>query len=584
MSRSPGGFMESKQAMLVYGLMAFVVLCWLVSPSVGTIQEPAWILPKFSLTFEGSRACGMTRDFVTRFPKRVLGSLEARQSTGFLTKQLEALGYQISYMHFDAVIAGRRQVGRNVLAYRQGEIQEIIAVLAHYDTAGTTVQGATDDGSGVGVLLELASMFAAVRTHRSLLFVATDGEEWGMLGALDLARNYPDRSRIAAALSLDYVAPGELGEITLGTVGQTTGFTPPWLRQIARLAALEQSPPVATPYRITEHVERSLLLSETDQGPLLAVGIPAVNLGSDSKDRSRREAIHHSNQDTVDNLSVSSVEQYGRIAEQIVRTLDGLRTIPRESMGSFRLAELVFLSAREMSFLHYVTFLPLLGVLFFHWLNCRKYLSAQRVGRELLALGGTFLPILAAYYIIVLLRLARVIPAYSLYPATLKDPVLERPPAVALGILIGIPLVAAVVCFYTVRFTSRGMVRPDFFVSKLVLVAVLTVLVFLALLYNSYWAVTFLALPAWVWMLVGIGRGAGGRAANRIWIIAAGIPWVAVQVLYAKHLTMGWGIIWYQILALSTGMFTRTAFLLAAVAFSIGMRFLVIQSQSCADQ
>ncbi len=576
--------MNSGQARIVFGLMVLVILCWLVSPTAGNIQEPAWVLPQYPLQFDAARVFEMTRAFVTRYPRRVIGSFEARGSTGFLKEHLEPLGYRIDYMNFDATIAGlRHPVGRNVLAYRPGQIPEIIAVLAHYDTARTTNQGAMDDGSGVGVLLELARVIASAPTHRSFLFVATDGEEWGMLGARDLARNYAERSRIVAALSLDFVAIGKLSEITLDTVGQLGGYTPPWLRQISRLAVQPQTLPVSEPFGPMEHLERALLISGTDQGPLLEAGIPAINLGSVSSDRAREFAVYHSAQDTIENLEVASFDSYGRIAETIVRTLDGIRVIPKESMGSLRLKDMIFLSPRAMSILHYVTFVPLVAVCFFLLYNNRKYLSAQRALRELLAIMGTILPFLAVYYCIVLLRLVRVIPAYSLYPATLKDPVLEHPTWGVLGGLAASALVVGAVCFLLVWLGCRKIARPDFHVSKTILLIVLVGTVFAALLHNAYWAVTFLVLPAWVWMLVGFSAGAGGRTANRICIVAAGLPFYAVEMLYAGRLGLGWKLIWYEILALSTGMFTFSGFLLASSSIALGLRFFVIQSHSRAD-
>lgn len=572
--------MEPRQIKYVSGLMVLVVFCWLVSPMTGNIHEPGRVLPQFPLSFDASRAYETTREFVTRFPRRVLGSIEARQSTGFLRQQLEPLGYRISYMHFDATIAGRREVGRNVLAFQPGQMPETLVVLAHYDTAKTTYQGAMDDGSGVGVFLELARVLSASPTHRSLLFVATDGGEWGMLGARDLVRNCPDRSKIVAALSLDAVAVGNLAEITLDTVGQMGGYTPPWLRQVSHLSAKTQSLPVSEPHGFREHLERALLLSQTDQGPLLEVGIPAINLGSESSDKARQFAVFHSPQDTIDNLHVSSFGKYGKIAEEIMRTLDGLQVIPRESMEDFRPRDLVFLSGRTMSFLHFLTLLPLLAVFYFHWVNTKKYLIPQRALRELLAFGGTILPFLAVYYSITLLRLLLVIPGYSLYPATPKDPVLEHPSWGVLGGLSAVALVVAVACFLLVKSICRKMPRPDFYVSKLILLAILIVVAFVALLYNSYWAVTFLAVPVWVWMLIGVGRGAGGRAANRICIAAAGIPCFMIQALCAARLGLGWKFAWWEVLALSTGIFTLTAFMLAAAAICLGLRFLVIQSQS----
>ncbi len=575
--------MESGQGKILSSLILVVFLFWLVLSMVGNFRETVTVPPDQPPAFDSSRAYRMISDYVTRFPRRTLGSIEARMSTGFFRQQLEPLGYTISYMHFDAVVAGRRQVGRNVLAYKPGKVPEMLAILAHYDTARTTVQGASDDGSGVGVLLELARVFSVDPTRRSLLLVLTDGEEWGMLGARDLSRNYPDRSKIVAGLALDSVSIGTLSEFILDTVGQTEGYTPPWLRRLARGATETQALPVFEPSGFSEHFERALLLSATDQGPLLEAGIPAIGLGSEAADKARALAIYHSAQDTVENLEVASVEKYGKAAEKLLRMLDGLPAIPRESMGIFLTGGKVFLTPGLMLFLHLVTFLPLFVAAYFHWANHRAYVSSERILRELLTLGCFLLTFLAAYYVIVLLRLLRVLPGFSLYPGTAKDPVLEQVSWKALGILAAVVLVFALVGFFLVRFSCLKMQRPDFYVSKFVLLAELTVLVCCALVYNPYWAVTFLALPSWIWMLVGVGKGTGGRVANAIWILAAGIPCFMMLGMFSSRLGLGWKVLWYEILMLSTGTFTFAGYLLGCTAICLGIRFFLIQFQGRAE-
>jgi len=170
----------------ILALIVLVIFAWLVSPTIGNIREALWILPQFPALFDSSKSFQVTQEFVTRFPRRVLGSNEARQSADFLRQRLGGLGYKTDYLEFDATIAGRPEVGRNVLAFKPGRTPEMLAIVAHYDTAPTTVQGAMDDGSGIGVLLELAREFSESTPLRSLLFIASDGEEWGMLGALDV--------------------------------------------------------------------------------------------------------------------------------------------------------------------------------------------------------------------------------------------------------------------------------------------------------------------------------------------------------------------------------------------------------------
>jgi len=247
----------------ILALILLVILIWLVSPTIGNVNEPFWIFPHFSLLFDSDKALQITQEFVTRFPRRVLGTFESRQSAEFLMERLESLGYKTGDSQFDALIAGHREVGRNVLASRPGQVPETLAVIAHYDTAPSTIQGAADDGSGIGVLLELARVLSESAPHRGLLFVASDGEGWGMLGALDLARHYPGRRNIAAVVSLDSVCAGSLGKIALDLVGQFGGYTPPWLRQISRRAAEGEELLVVSPFGFEEYLERSLLLSWT---------------------------------------------------------------------------------------------------------------------------------------------------------------------------------------------------------------------------------------------------------------------------------------------------------------------------------
>ncbi|MEW6080435.1 MAG: M28 family peptidase [Bacillota bacterium] len=69
----------------------------------------------------------------------------------------------------------------------------------------TTLQSADNDASGNGIMLHLAEVFRDVDTEYSLLFIATDGEEYGMLGAKHFAENHPLNRRVSMAISLDNV-------------------------------------------------------------------------------------------------------------------------------------------------------------------------------------------------------------------------------------------------------------------------------------------------------------------------------------------------------------------------------------------
>jgi len=576
--------MDQKQTRIVLGFMGFVLFAWLISPWLLSSHEPARPPSRVALSFDASRAYAATEEFIKQFPRRVFGSLESRQSTGHLHDRLKEMGYAVSYMHFDGRIARRNQAGRNVLAYKQGQSTEILAMVAHYDTARTTIQGATDNGSGVGVLLEMARIFAASPTRRSLLLIFSDGVEWGSLGAREITENYPQRARIAAVLSLDHVSAGDLAAFCLETTGQLDGFAPAWLRQLARQAAEAQGLPVMEPSGIQEHFERALLISAADQGPFLKTGIPAINLGSVSVDRARESTIHHSSQDTIENLKTAGFEKYGLAAERVVRTLDAVQSIPAGSSGSFKLWDALYLKPIVISLLHVFSFLPFVIILYFHLRNYHKRMNPLGIGREFLVCLGTVLPFLAIYFFISLASALRQLPFYSLYPATAKDPVLLNPPWNVLGIILGAALILGIFFYIIGKYSIRELPKPDFYVSKLVLLVLLLITIALALLRNSYWATAFLLLPAWIWALVGCGRTQTERIRNGVCILFAGIPYYAALWIYSSRLDMGWSFIWYQVLALNSGLFAAPSFILGTVAVVLGIRFLILQIREMASK
>ncbi len=572
--------MDPKQTRIVFFLILLVLLSWTASTLFLTFREPEPPVSQAPLKFNAAQAFQFTKEFVTRYPRRVLGSFESRHSTGYLQQNLQQMGYKISYTYFEATLAGHKQVGRNVLAFKPGQSQAILAVVAHYDTAGTTVQGAMDNGSGVGVLLELARVFSEEAPRHSLLFAATDGTEWGMLGALDLATNYQEGKGIVSVISLDYVPMGDIAEMVLGTAGLRGGYTPPWLRGVAHAAIRNQNLPVSESFGFKEHLQRALPITRTDQGPFLHAGIPAINLSGTSSDREREWQVFHSPQDLVENMRVASFEAFGKAAERILRTIDELRSLPAGLMAAFRVKDDRYLAPAVVSTLHYLSFLPFLLTLYFHLLNHQKYLSPGRVWREGLEFLGVFLSLGLAYISIFLFRALRLLPLYSLFPGSVKDPVLANP---RLGVLSGIVLIgmiAGIIFYFSRKLYLKRMPRPDFYVSKSVLMTLLLVILLVALQYNSYWTTAFLLLPAWVWSMVGVGKGPGGRSANRLWILAAGIVYYLVLISKAEALGLGWKIVWHEVLAMSTGLYGLEGVFLVLAVFSVGVRFLCIQAYS----
>jgi len=540
-------------------------------------REATPTLSRAGLRFDAVRALDFTSELVTRHPRRVLGSIDSRQSTGTLKRLLDGMGYTVEFSHFDAVIAGRRQTGRNLSAVRRGSGSGAIVVAAHYDTAPTTVQGAADDGSGVGVLLELARVWSSEQPRRSVVFLLSDGAEWGNLGARDFAATYPERGATIAALSLDHVAGGELAAEVLDFAGQERGYAPAWLREVARAAAPAASSRAVGPSVLQEQIERALQLSWTDAGAFLGAGVPALNLGTLSKNPEQQARLYHSRFDTIENLRPVTIQAYGRTAETLLRTLDGLPDSPQPPRTAVRIGRSRYLRGGVVAALHWLTFLPLAAAFGFHAAN-RGILGARALG-ELLAYAGTFVPFALGYGAIVVCSRIRMLPRYSYHPGAVGDPALDHPSWGAVVTLLLVVVTSVVVVAIVRRVLSRKLPEPEFFASKTVELAVLLATAVLALAYNSYWAAVFLALPAWMWSLVTEGDGVGDRSANRLAIAGAGVVALFATVYLARMLGLGWRILWYDVLALSTGMFSGKAALLAASTIAVGIRMWAIQSQ-----
>lgn len=569
--------MNSRKTTIVLCIAGIVALCWLSAPFWGHCGASKSSVSGASLLFDEGQGFQVARDFVTRNPKRVLGSIEARQATGFLRDFLKLHGYEVPPpTYFDAMIAGRRQVGSNVVAFKSGALPGFLAVAAHYDTARTTVHGAMANGAAVGVMLELARVFSGSPLRHGLLILATDGAEWGMLGAADFCQNDPRRGAVAAALSLDFVSVGELAELRVDADGQWSGYAPGWLRRLASRSAEIEKLPVRSPAGLQELIQRAMSLPISDQGPFLHAGIPAVNLGSGSIDKELEREVYHAPNDAIENVKPASLGIYGRTAERILRSLDEMEGMPQEMDGAFRWRGDSYISGWAMTLLPWLTFLPLAASLYFLWREQHRSLRAGAVLRETTFFMSWLVPFGLGYSLILFCRLMRLLPHNSLYPGPLNDPMLQNPPW---GVLAGIFAAAVAVgigLHFLARYLTRGL-SVSCGASRAVLTALFSIVVLLALLYDRYWAVAFLAVPALVWSNIKRGRSLAARLAGALAILAAGLMLYVAVSLAGRNPGMGIDAVYDAVLGLSNGMFRWQGYFLAASAVVLGLRFLTLQ-------
>jgi hypothetical protein len=170
----------------------------------------------------------------------------------------------------------------NLIGKLEGRRSDAGAVLflAHWDHFGKCAQppaphlicnGAIDNASGVAALTEIARRLSrGPQPDRDIYFLATTGEELGLLGALAFAENPPlPLKKVVAAFNIDSVAIAPAGT-PMGIVGR--GMTP--LDPQIALVAKQQKRKLVNNNDANAYVERQ------DGWALLQHDVPAVMVSS----------------------------------------------------------------------------------------------------------------------------------------------------------------------------------------------------------------------------------------------------------------------------------------------------------------
>lgn len=117
--------------------------------------------------------------------------------------------------------SGRSPIrGINFVGQLKGKkkADKYIVITAHYDHLGVrngeTFNGADDNASGTAALFAIASYFKKHQPDHSLIFVALDAEEKGLIGARYFVANSPvAKENILLNINMDMLSRSEKGEL-----------------------------------------------------------------------------------------------------------------------------------------------------------------------------------------------------------------------------------------------------------------------------------------------------------------------------------------------------------------------------------
>ncbi len=249
------------------------------------------------------------------------GSERAR---AYIVSRLEAMGIAAPQMGrlqpFQATTRRGAVVnGTNILGVipgtRRGD--RYIVVSAHYDHVGVMdgeiYNGADDNASGVATMLALAAELKRTPPEHSVIFVAFDGEESGLLGAKHFVEAPPvPLEAIAMNLNFDMTARAE----TDGHLWVTGTYQHPTFRPLLEGIAPVNGISLAFGKDTPEDVGPNNWVEASDQGAFFRANVPFLYLGVEF------HPDYHKPTDDVERVTPAAFQSSTTLAIQSFRALD----------------------------------------------------------------------------------------------------------------------------------------------------------------------------------------------------------------------------------------------------------------------
>jgi hypothetical protein len=280
-------------------LALLLAVCALAA--VRRLDPPAAVPAATSPTeFSSGRAMQQLR-LIAQKPHPV-GSPEHAVVQDYILQELARLGFRPELQTTPIV--------HNIVSRLAGTAQsgQAILLVAHYDTA-TKSPGASDDGSGVVVLLEtLRALKTSPPLGNDVIALFSDGEEIGELGAKAFVYGHPWAKDVG--LVFNFEARGSGGPALMFETSNGNG----WLMRHFAAAA-----PYPVAYSLTYELYK-LMPNDTDLTVLKEAGLPGLNFAF-----IKHGAKHyHSPLDNLANIDERSVQHQGTYALGLTRHFGNL--------------------------------------------------------------------------------------------------------------------------------------------------------------------------------------------------------------------------------------------------------------------
>jgi len=263
--------------------------------------------------FSATRAMADVRTIALR--PHPTGSTDIVRVREHLMSRISSLGLELA-VRADEGYAPARSQGRFLSA---GAVQNVIGVLpgadrskpavlvmSHYDSVANS-PGAADDAAGVAAALEVArALKAGPRPARDVIFLFTDGEEQGLLGADAFFARDPLRERVGLVINME--ARGDSGRAAMFQTGPGNGA-------LMHLFAREARRPAANSLAAAVYEK---MPNDTDFTHAVKAGLPGLNFAFIDD-----QLAYHTPLARADHLDQGSLQHLG---DQVLPTVRALAT------------------------------------------------------------------------------------------------------------------------------------------------------------------------------------------------------------------------------------------------------------------
>lgn len=296
---------KSSEKLSFYSLFSTIVIVIL---SIGAIvlTSPPKVNSKDSNSneFSAERAFEHIK-YIAQNP-HMTGSAEHDVVCSYIVNELERIGLEVDIQNTTIADENGYYLYANVTnivgKIRGKNSSKALLIAGHYDTQPYT-PGAADDGLAVGSMLEAAEILKNHCTlENDIIFLFTDAEEIGLLGAEAFVREHPWMKDVGLVLNLE--ARGNRGPVLAFEVSQDNGWL---IREFVKSA--DRPFAASMMYEVYK-----MLPNNTDFTIFKNNGVSGINFAL-----VKGFANYHSPTDTPQNLSLKSLQHMGNYVMSLAK-------------------------------------------------------------------------------------------------------------------------------------------------------------------------------------------------------------------------------------------------------------------------